>query len=371
MSRILVVEDDPAILRGLTDNLRFEAHEVLTATDGVTACQLIHAESPDLVVLDLMLPQLNGFEVCRKVRGEGVTTPIVILTAQAEEADRVMGLDLGANDYVTKPFSVRELLARIRGLLRHEEERGAERKLFDQEIRVASEVQQRLFPHARPPMATLDYAGRCLPARGVSGDYYDFLALAPAKLGLVLADVAGKGIPAALLMASLHAGVHTHVRQHGHCCDEMLRRLNSLLYEATSSERYATLFYALYDDATRLLTYANAGHPPPLVVRRSAQLSISLDAATLPIGLFPELAARQEQVQLATGDWLLIFSDGLTEAWDLADNQFGSERLLEVVNHNLEQSASGMLEAIFEELARHGSGRAQYDDTTLIVARVL
>lgn len=118
MSLVLVVEDDPAILRGLADNLAFESHEVLTATDGEQACLLIRDRKPDLIVLDLMLPRLSGYEVCRKIRGEGNLTPIVMLTARGEEADRVLGLDLGADDYVSKPFSIRELMARIRAILR-------------------------------------------------------------------------------------------------------------------------------------------------------------------------------------------------------------------------------------------------------------
>ena len=118
MTRVLVVEDDAAILRGLKDNLEAESYEVLTATDGEVGYQLIRDAAPDLVVLDLMLPKLSGYELCKKVRDEGMTTPIVMLTARGEEADRILGLDLGADDYVTKPFSVRELMARIRALLR-------------------------------------------------------------------------------------------------------------------------------------------------------------------------------------------------------------------------------------------------------------
>jgi DNA-binding response OmpR family regulator len=118
MSRVLVVEDDPAILRGLADNLAFESYDVLTAADGETGYRLIREQKPDLVVLDLMLPRMSGYEVCRKVRADGVATPIIMLTARGEEADRVLGLDLGADDYITKPFSVRELLARIRAVLR-------------------------------------------------------------------------------------------------------------------------------------------------------------------------------------------------------------------------------------------------------------
>ena len=118
MTRLLVVEDDPAILRGLADNLAFESYDVVTATDGETAYRLIHERKPDLVLLDLMLPNLSGYELCRKVRSEGVEIPIVMLTARGEESDRVLGLDLGADDYITKPFSVRELLARVRAVLR-------------------------------------------------------------------------------------------------------------------------------------------------------------------------------------------------------------------------------------------------------------
>jgi DNA-binding response OmpR family regulator len=124
MSRVLIVEDDPAILRGLADNLAFESYEVLTATDGETGYRLIHERKPDLVVLDLMLPNLSGYELCRKIRSEGVTTPIVMLTARGEETDRVLGLDLGADDYITKPFSVRELMARLRAILRRSQLAG-------------------------------------------------------------------------------------------------------------------------------------------------------------------------------------------------------------------------------------------------------
>ena len=132
MSRILVVEDDPAILRGLADNLSFDQHEVVTASDGETAYRLIHDRRPDLVLLDLMLPSMSGYELCRKVRSEGVRTPIVMLTARGEESDRILGLDLGADDYVTKPFSVREVLARVRAVLRRTASPGlADELTFD------------------------------------------------------------------------------------------------------------------------------------------------------------------------------------------------------------------------------------------------
>lgn len=124
MSRILVIEDDPAILRGLAESLRKESYEVLTASDGETGYRMLERR-PDLLVLDLMLPKLSGYEICRRMRAEGCTTPILMLTARGEEGDRVLGLDLGADDYVTKPFSLRELLARVRALLRRAEPKAA------------------------------------------------------------------------------------------------------------------------------------------------------------------------------------------------------------------------------------------------------
>jgi DNA-binding response OmpR family regulator len=118
MTRILVIEDDPSILRGLKDNLGFEGYDVSAATDGEEGYRLQRVHKPDLIVLDLMLPRMSGLELCRRLRAEGVATPILMLTARSEESDRVTGLDLGADDYVTKPFSVRELMARVRALLR-------------------------------------------------------------------------------------------------------------------------------------------------------------------------------------------------------------------------------------------------------------
>jgi CheY-like chemotaxis protein len=250
MDRILVVEDDPALLRGLADNLRGEPYDVLTATDGEAACQVIRQERPDLVLLDLTLPRLDGLEVCRRVRGEGIRTPIVMLTSRSEEADRIRGLELGADDYVSKPFSLLELFARIRGLLRHRREWLTEHGELGRELRSASEVQRRLLPQAGPLVPGLDYAGVCLPARIIGGDYFDYFEVGPGRLGFLVADVSGKGMPAALLMAALQGSIRTNGPALGERCDEVIARANALLFETTDASRYATIFYAVYDEAT-------------------------------------------------------------------------------------------------------------------------
>jgi len=374
MARILVVEDEPDLLLGLKDDLRLEGYEVEVAQDGEAASQRAREQPFDLIILDVMLPSKDGFEVCRELRRAGVQTPVILLTAKTQESDKVLGLDLGANDYVTKPFSPRELRARVRAIFRQQQGLLAESGRLDQEVRIAADVQQRLLPQIRPPLATLDYAGYCHPARRVSGDYYDFLDLAPGKLGLLVADVAGKGISAALLMASMHACIRTHAPVFGERCGEIVTEVNALLYSATDSDRFATLFYGVYDDATRRLTYSNAGHEPALLVRAGAKRQpahVRLEAGTPPVGIFATLPAVQSTVEMEQGDWLAIFTDGIPEALNEKEEEFGRDRLLEILTGNRQRSAGEMQEAILREVTKFSDGQPQSDDLTLIVARAI
>jgi serine phosphatase RsbU (regulator of sigma subunit) len=277
-------------------------------------------------------------------------------------------------------------------LILEQQARLLERSRLEHELSIASEVQQRLLPQVRPPLVTLDYAGFCHPARGVSGDYYDFLPLAPGRLGLILADVAGKGLSAALLMATLHAAVRSHAALLGERCGEMLSTVNALLYESTDAARYATIFYAVYDDSSRALTYVNCGHFPPLLVRslaRPVAVAVgahsggaavadaekpawrALETGTIPIGLFQNIPAVQERVVLEPGEWLVAYSDGVSEAQDMRGEEFGRERLVEVVQECEPEvkSAAEMLDRILTAVRRHSGERPQEDDLTLIVAR--
>jgi serine phosphatase RsbU (regulator of sigma subunit) len=369
MSRILIVEDDPAILCGLRDNLEFESHEVLTAADGEAGYQAVRDHAPELVILDLMLPKLSGYDLCRRVRGEGFHAPILMLSARSQESDRVVGLDLGANDYVSKPFSLRELLARVRALLRHEREHQLEESHLGYDLEMAAMVQQRLFPRVLPEAPGLDYAGICRPARCVSGDYYDFLPLGGGKLGLLLADVSGKGMPAALVGASLHAVVRAHAAGARDRCGELLAKASGVLFETTTPERYATIFYGVYDPSTRLLTYANAGHCPPLLVRQG--IVMRLDSLTPPAGMLAELPARQQCVQLMALDWLLIFSDGISEAANARGEEFGEGRLLEALARHNSGTAVQVCEGIANEVRNHLREQRQPDDITLVATHVL
>jgi sigma-B regulation protein RsbU (phosphoserine phosphatase) len=370
MARILVVEDEPGIAFGLETDLQSEGYDVIVAGDGAEAIRRSCAEAFDLILLDVMLPYKDGFEVCRELRQTGVSTPIVMLTAKSEEFDKVLGLDLGADDYVTKPFSPRELRARIRVALRHQPGEPANPDL-QRQLRVARDVQQRLFPKYRPALATLDYAAFCQPALSMSGDYYDFLDLENGRLGLLVADVVGKGVPAALLMASIHASIRTRAPLFQNRCGELLSHLNTLLYESTDPGMFATVFYGVYDESSRVLTYANAGHEPPLLLRAAESDCVRLDSHTTPAGLCQSIPALQSAVRLEPGDWLLMFTDGITEARNMDGEEFGRNRLLAAMDSNLDSSAEEVRDHILDALRNHSRGLSQSDDVTLIVAHVL
>jgi sigma-B regulation protein RsbU (phosphoserine phosphatase) len=373
VSRILVVEDDPAVLRGLKDNLIFESYDVLTASDAERAYRLIYDERPDLVLMDVMLPGMWGSELCRRVRAEGVTTPIVMLTAKAEESDRVLGLDLGADDYVSKPFAVRELCARIRAILRNRRDAIGDHGRLVRELQSAADVQRTLFPRVPSAQRSLDYAGVCRPASAVGGDYFDYVPIDDSRVAFVLADVAGKGMPAALLMASLHGVIRAQAASMAMRLEELVSTINTLLQQNASRPSYATLFYAVYDDRTRMLEYVNAGHPSALVVRTSRQPDrrvTALDATCPPVGLFATLDATPARIQLEAGDWLVVYSDGATEALNAAGDEFGPGCLIDLVIRLGRECAQGLCDGVVEALAQHQAGARQHDDITVLAVRV-
>jgi serine phosphatase RsbU (regulator of sigma subunit) len=371
VSRILVVEDDPAVLRGLRDNLTFESYDVLTASDAERAYRLIHDEQPDLVLMDVMLPGMDGAELCRRVRAEGVTTPIVMLTAKAEESDRVLGLDLGADDYVSKPFAVRELCARIRSILRNRRDAVRDHGRLAQELQSAAGVQRTLFPRERLTRRTLDCAGMCRPASAVGGDYFDYVAIDRRRTALVLADVAGKGMPAALLMASIHGVIRAQAAPMAGRLGELMSTINTLLHRKADRPAYATLFYGVYDDEMRMLEYVNAGHPPALVVRPQHESAIPLGATCPPAGMFDSIDAPPQRIQLDAGDWLVVYSDGVSEAVNAQGDEFGWQGVVDLVRRLAHESAEGLCASVLDALAQHHAGARQRDDVTILAARVL
>ena len=369
MAHILIVEDEPDIALGLQQDLRLEGYDVEIVTDGEAALDRAEHGSIDLILLDVGLPRKGGFEVCRALRRSGSQTPIILLTARGDEAGKVEGLELGADDYVTKPFSPIELRARIRSILQHRQAWLGEGLRLDRELRTAAEVQQRLFPQTRPPGATLDYVGFCHPAQLVGGDYYDYLDLPGDCLGLLVADVAGKGASAALVMATLHGCIRANAAHHGSRCDQVIGLANALLHEATDAGCYATIFYGVYNRVTRELHYVNAGHPAPLIARGDSVLR--LDSTCAPVGLFETLVPVARSAQLQPGDRLLIFSDGLTEAMDEHGVELGGDRVGCALVECDVRSATEVRDSILTALRAHTDGCPQSDDVTFIAGLVV
>lgn len=366
MNRILVVEDEPGIALALEDSLRLEGHAVEVISDGMAAGRCACQGAFDLILLDVMLPGKDGFAICRELRSAGSKTPVIFLSARAQEYDRVRGLDLGANDYVVKPFSPDELMARVRRLLRDREDGREQQKQYEDELRAAAAVQESLFPRHHPSVEGLEYSAGCRPARGVSGDYYDFIPLRGGKLGLLLADVCGKGMGAALLGASLHGALRAFAPLAPSHPGEVLKRVNRLLFQTTSPERYATVFYGIIDAAARTLTYANAGHCPPwLIGEKKRQRLASL---TPPAGMFPELASEEVVVPLEFGDWLVITSDGISEATDDNGEEFGDMRLVAMLNRP--DTTDNFCRAVLDAVTSF-AGNKQADDLTIIAAKLI
>ena len=261
-------------------------------------------------------------------------------------------------------------------------EKMAERMEADrriaQEMEFARQVQARLFPQKLPAMKTLEYKGDCLPARKVGGDYYDFLELRPGRLALVLADIAGKGVSGALLMANLQANLRSQYAMAVDDLPQLLASVNRLFYESTDDASYATVFFADYDDSSRKLRYANCGHLPALLRRACGGSQVShapkvewLHSTCTVMGLFEDWRCEIAEVRLAPGDTLVLYTDGITEAMNAAGGEFGESRLLNILERHSDLAAGRLLQAIVGAVQQFSSGSEQEDDITAVVARAL
>src|ERR1035437_6348414 len=236
-----------------------------------------------------------------------------------------------------------------------------------QEMQIARQVQSRLLPQEAPSLPTLECAGKCIQTRAVGGDYYDFLDLGSGRIGLVLADISGKGMSAALLMANLQANLRGQYALALEDIPRLMRSVNRLFYKNTENNHYATTFFAVYDDETRRLRYVNCGHNPPFLARANGSVERLAATATV-LGLFEEWDCSVVELELAAGDVLVIYTDGISEASPNEEDEFGEERLIEAARNGREQSADEVLEAILSQVQEFSQGE-QADDMTLIVAR--
>jgi sigma-B regulation protein RsbU (phosphoserine phosphatase) len=238
-----------------------------------------------------------------------------------------------------------------------------------QEMEIARQVQAKLLPQQAPTLATLDCAGNCIQTRAVGGDYYDFLDLGTGRLGLVLADISGKGISAALLMANLQANLRSQYALALEDIPRLLRSVNHLFYKNTETQHYATAFFAVYDDQTRTLRYVNCGHNAPMLLRAAGEVE-RLEGTATVLGLFEQWDCEVGQRRLFPGDVLAIYTDGVSESAGAGDEEYGETRLLRALEANRSRSARELMDRVIADV-QHFSVGEQADDLTLVIARVL
>jgi sigma-B regulation protein RsbU (phosphoserine phosphatase) len=245
----------------------------------------------------------------------------------------------------------------------------AQRERVNRELEIAREVQERLFPQELPQFPGLDYAGSCRPALGVGGDYYDFIQLSETELGIAIGDVSGKGIPAALLMASLRASLRGQIIRHEPDLAQLMSNVNTLIYEGSTSNRYATFFYAQYNTSTRVLTYVNAGHNPPLILRQPSEV-IHLEASGPVVGMLPNLPYEQSSVTLKPGDMVVAFTDGISESMNSNGDEWGEDQLIRSAWTCTSLPAEKAMRRLVVAADEFAAGARQHDDMTIVVLQV-
>jgi len=373
--RVLVADDQPDVLTALRLLLKSDGFETEAVDSPRGVLAAVKARQFDVLLMDLNYARdttsgREGLDLLPRLRALDPTLPVVVMTAWGSIDLAVEAMRRGATDFVTKPWENASLLERVRS---HAAAGRESRPAADgaggtaRDLTAAGRVQARMRPRGGPLLATLEYGGHCSEAEAVGGDGYDFVDLGAGKLGVLLADVSGKGVPAALLMAHLQATVRSQL---GHGSDDLaalLARVNGLFHAATSTERYATAFLGVYDDSSRRLRYVNCGHNPPFVLRADGSTR-SLPPGATVLGLMEDWSGREETLVLGPGDTLLVYSDGVTEACRSDGEEFGEARLVELLRRLRNRPLLALPAALLAAVDEFGGIEAE-DDRTVVVAR--
>jgi sigma-B regulation protein RsbU (phosphoserine phosphatase) len=370
--RILIVDDAEANVDVLVHALRDE-YRLSVAVDGEGALRSIQKNPPDLVLLDIVMPGIDGYEVCRRLRAAEATRelPIMFLSSLEDVKDKTRAFETGANDYVTKPFEVLEVKARVRSLLKAKAYADAVKAAAERDLRIAREIQMGILPAdvaSRVRGTGLDVHALLEPALQVGGDLYEVLRLADGRVMVALGDVSGKGIPAALFMGVTMTLLRSMARQ---CAspDEILRRVNDELLEQNPRGMFVTLQCLVVDPTTMQVSCAGAGHDSAVLVSPGKPPRLVIPPTGRVIGLLPDNPVTSETLTLRPGETIVLFTDGVGEAFSPTQELFGEARLLAHLAQEPGGNAEETTRSVVEAVRRHAAGAKQSDDITVVSIR--
>jgi phosphoserine phosphatase RsbU/P len=371
-SRILIVDDAKANVDILVHALR-DDYKLSVALDGAAALRSVEKSAPDLVLLDIVMPGIDGYEVCRQLRSHESTreVPVMFLSSLEDVANKAQGFEVGGNDYLTKPFEMLEVKARVRSLLKAKAYADAVREAMARDLRIAREIQMGILP-VDPSAITngsgLDVYAVVEPAREVGGDLYEVLRVSDKRIVVALGDVSGKGIPAALFMAVAVTVLRTLARQIAEP-DEILSRLNDELAEQNPRGMFVTLQCLVFDLESGRVSCAGAGHHELAIVSPGRKPRLACASSGRPAGLMPVNPITRETLTLEPGDTFVLFSDGVSEAISVSDEFYGEERLLSVLESTAGATAVETVTSVLSDVRAFAAGAKQSDDITVLAAR--
>ncbi|MBM4430306.1 MAG: response regulator [Chloroflexi bacterium] len=372
-ANILIVDDNPANLRLLSQMLTEHGYTVRPVTDGQLALGAALVDPPDLILLDIRMPGMDGYQVCQRLKAAEQTRdiPIIFISALDATEDKVRAFSLGGVDYVTKPFHVEEVLARLET---HLALRRLQLQLLDanqkmaRELALAGEIQASFLPHPLPEIPGWQIAATLKPARETSGDFYDLIPLPNRRLGLVIADVSDKGVGAALYMALSRTVIRIYAADYYAEPEIALRAANIHILRDTQNDQFVTTFFGVLDPLTATLTYANAGHPPPFLIQVQEGPGIQqLPRTGMPLGISREENWQRGLVHLAPGDGLILYTDGITEATGEKEAFWGETGLMQSIQTSRGRRAQKILDAVLADVRAFVGDAPQSDDIALVV----